>query len=69
MTQPTSVTATKQDKAPEPKVKDRFLARLIDVFGHPKGVDLYQKGNVTDDDLSQFVSLVEKFEINTRVLR
>jgi len=69
MTQPTVVNTTKQDKSSEPKVKDKFLAKLIEVFGHQKGVDLYQKGNATDEDLSQFVSLVEKFEVNTRVLR
>lgn len=48
-------------------VKDSFLAQLIDVFGYEKGVDLYQRGNVTEKELSDFVALAEKFEVLTRM--
>jgi len=70
MSTPTTVNTDKKNTAvTEPKAKDKFLARLVEVFGASKGVALYQKDNSTDKELEDFVSLVEKFEVNPKLLR
>ena len=70
MSTPTVVnTGKKTDTATEPKAKDKFLARLVETFGAQKGVALYQKDNSTEKELEDFVTLVEKFEVNPRLLK
>ena len=47
----------------KPMPKDPFLDDLIEVFGYAKGVDLYQKENVDEQDLETFTGLLDKFEL------
>jgi len=44
------------------KIRDEFLSDLIRTFGHEKGVELYQAGVVTKEDLAGFTALLEKFD-------
>jgi len=69
MSTPPTADKKKPDTAPEPKAKDKFLARLVKVFGAQKGVTIYQKDNSTEKELEDFVTLVEKFEVNPRLLK
>jgi len=69
-TEPAKVNTNKTNTAaPEPKAKDKFLARLVEVFGAQKGVALYQKDNSTEKELEDFITLAEKFEVNPRLLK
>ena len=62
----TYMTATLEPKSSKPKVKDEFLADLIRHFGAEYGVELYQAGNVSKDDLAAFVALLAKFDVVAR---
>jgi len=70
MSTPTAVNTDKKNTAAtEPKAKDKFLARLVEVFGAQKGVALYQKDNSTEKELEDFVTLAEKFEVPPRLFK
>jgi len=58
------MTAT-TDKKPN-KVKDEFLAELIRQFGAERGVELYQEGTISKDDLATFTALLEKFGVTVQ---
>ena len=61
LTEPTKVNTNKTNTAaPEPKTKDKFLARLVETFGASKGVTLYQKDNSTEKELEDFVTALSK---------
>jgi RNA:NAD 2'-phosphotransferase (TPT1/KptA family) len=48
------------------KVKDEFLADLIRHFGAERGVELYQEGLVSKDDLAAFDALLVKFDVTVQ---
>ena len=54
---------TAEPKVNKPKVKDEFLADLIRHFGAERGVELYQEGTVSKDDLATFTALLAKFGV------
>ena len=54
------------DKTNKPKVKDEFLADLIRHFGVERGVELYQDGTVSKDDLAAFSAMLAKFGVEVK---
>ena len=69
MSTPPTADKKKPDTAPEPKAKDKFLARLVEIFGAQKGVTIYQQYDVTEQELSDFIALAKKFDVNPRLLK
>ena len=59
----TEKTTTDKSRA---KVRDEFLADLIREFGADYGVELYQAGNVTKEDLASFTALRDKFGVEVK---
>jgi hypothetical protein len=57
---------TKDIKGKPAKVKDEFLADLIRQFGAEWGVELYQEGSVSKDDLAAFGALLTKFNATVK---
>ena len=56
-------TANKKPAEPAPAVRDKFLASLVDILGHEKGIMFYQQGNVTEQELSDLIALATKFDV------
>ena len=65
MTDKASTEKTSPDKS-KPKVRDKFLADLIREFGAEYGVELYQAGTVTKEDLASFTALRDKFGVEMK---
>jgi len=65
MTDKASTEKTSPDKS-KPKVRDEFLADLIREFGAEYGVELYQAGTVTKEDLASFTVLRDKFGVEVK---
>jgi hypothetical protein len=63
-TQPTNLTTA---KAAEPKVKDRFLDKLVEMLGYEQGVKFYQQGDVTEQEITDFIALAKKFNVYTKI--
>jgi hypothetical protein len=57
------MTADIKKETKPAKVKDEFLADLIRHFGAERGVELYQEGTVSKDDLAAFNALLVKFDV------
>ena len=64
-TEKTTPERTTPDKS-KPKVRDEFLADLIREFGAEYGVELYQAGSVTKEDLASFTVLLDKFGVEVK---
>ena len=62
----TEKVSTEKTEKSKPRVKDEFLADLIREFGAEYGVELYQAGNVTKEDLAGFTTLREKFGVEVK---
>ena len=68
-TEPTKVNTNKTNTAaPEPKTKDKFLARLVETFGNEKGVTIYQQYDVTEQELIDLIALATKFDMIGKII-
>jgi len=56
----------KDETAKPARVKDEFLADLIRHFGAERGVELYQEGAVSKDDLAAFAAMLTKFDVTVQ---
>ena len=66
-TPPTTTATKKQSPEPEPKVKDKFLDKLVEMLGYEQGVKFYQEGNVTEQEISDLIDLAKKFNVYTKI--
>jgi hypothetical protein len=66
-TAPTGGNSNKDKHAAEPKVKDKFLDKLVEVLGYEQGVKIYQQGEVTEQEITDFIALIKKLGIYTKV--
>ena len=70
MSTPTTVNTTdnaKKAAAPETKVKDKFLDKLVEILGYEQGVKFYQEGNTTEQEITDFIALAKKFNVYTKI--
>ena len=67
MSTPPTTDKKKPDAVPEPKVKDAFLGKLVEMLGYEQGVKFYQEGNVTEQEITDFIALAKKFNVYTRL--
>jgi hypothetical protein len=58
-----------RETTPTPAVKDTFLADLTDMFGAERGVRLFQEGKVTKEDFATFLTLLDKFDADKRLIK
>jgi hypothetical protein len=58
-----------REATPAPAVRDTFLAELTAMFGDAKGVALFQEQKVTREEFATFVSLLDKFDAEKRLVR